>query len=337
MRNIIILLFTIVFFVCCSKEKRQLEFHRQEKGEYTIIPYSELLGITMQITKKDSLLLINDFFGDSLIQIFNLNNNQLIRKLISTGNGPNELISPLEIHIENNDLFVFCRQTYIQYSAPFDSLLLNGGKELNKDFEASSKVNHLYPLTDSLFIASGFFEKRYALIDNKGKEIVEFGEYPAFWNKEKQLSSQIKAMFHQTEFIKNPIKPFFISYSSHILEIFDFSTIGNPTLIKNIVMGNYEYSYVDDGSVLSTNRNYDTEKGITTASCTADYIYVVYNFQKENEKDTKTQIQIINWNGEPIKALNFEKNITCLFIDEKENRGYIIIQDPDDTLAYFNL
>jgi hypothetical protein len=32
-----------------------------------------------------------------------------------------------------------------------------------------------------------------------------------------------------------------------------------------------------------------------------------------------------------------EKRISCLTVDEKEKKAYCVIEDPDDTLVYFNL
>jgi hypothetical protein len=46
---------------------------------------------------------------------------------------------------------------------------------------------------------------------------------------------------------------------------------------------------------------------------------------------------VIDWEGNPIKQLNYPKIITCIEIDEKEGKGYVIVQDPDDMLMYFNL
>ena len=38
-----------------------------------------------------------------------------------------------------------------------------------------------------------------------------------------------------------------------------------------------------------------------------------------------------------VELLQFNKNISCLVIDEEEKRGYVIAKDPDDSLMYFNL
>ncbi|MDR1182246.1 MAG: TolB-like 6-bladed beta-propeller domain-containing protein [Bacteroidales bacterium] len=67
------------------------------------------------------------------------------------------------------------------------------------------------------------------------------------------------------------------------------------------------------------------------------YIYVVYDQSKEMNENKGSLICIYDWDGNPVELLQFNKNRSCLVIDEKENRGYVIAQDPDDALMYFDL
>ena len=45
-------------------------------------------------------------------------------------------------------------------------------------------------------------------------------------------------------------------------------------------------------------------------------------------------VKEVNRNMELLKS---DKTITCLSIDENSNRGYCIIEDPEDKLVYFDL
>jgi len=338
MKNVLFALLILELLLSnCSNKKNYLRFKVEENVECIPIPYPDILGISMQLLKEDSLLLINDFRGDSLIDVFDLKTQSILKKMIPVGNGPNELISPLEIHLINNNLFVFCRQTGIMYAIPKDSLL-EGNKSMRKKFQVTSKTNFLYPLTDSLFVASGSFQKRYAFFNSLGHEISCFGEYPTYWYKEEELPNEVRAMFHQTEFAKHPTAPLFVTYSSHVLEIYryDFSEY-KASLIKSIPIGNYNYSFVDNKTMISTDKENDVEKGIMSLGYSSKFIYIVYNPNKNSDKNKKIQIQIIDWNGNPVKIMYFDKDITCLTIDEKEEKGYVIAKDPDDALMYFNL
>lgn len=290
----------------------------------------------MQLLKIDSLILINDFSGDSLIHIFDIKNRQLMGKMVSVGNGPNEFLSPLEIQSTDSNLYIFYRQTSFLYSIPC-SEISEGSKNMEKLFQVSDGANHLYPLSDDVFISSGFYQKPYALIDKKGEFFKEFGEYPAYWDGEDEIPVNARAMFHQTSFLKHSGSQRFLTYSSHIIEIYDdVLNPDGPILVKNKLIGKYNYKYID-GDMLSAEKGADVERGIVYVAGSREYIYVVYDRNKEMNKDKGSQICIYDWDGNPVELLQFNKSISCLVIDEKENRGYVIASDPDDSLMYFDL
>ena len=343
MKKILILLYISIvllsFFNCSSQnENKQLRFELKENLTCYPIDYPDLLGITMQLLKSDSMLLLNDFRGDSLIHVFNVANGRLLTKLFPVGNGPGEFISPLAIHINNNRLYVYYRQTATLYSMPLSSLLYKN-KKITKHFQASGETQLLFPLSDSLFIASGLFPERYQLFNYWGEKVSEFGEYPAYWSREKAYPYQAKAMFHQTSFEKHPTDNLFLTYSNHTIEIYDYGKDNNyhPILIKSILLGEYNYSYIDDGNILMAEKGSDIERGIMSIACTSGYIYIVYNPNKTATDNYGSQIRIINWKGEPIKELNFDKGIKCLTVDEREEKAYLVVEDPDDSLMYFDM
>jgi hypothetical protein len=338
MKQIILFLISLFFLFACTDRKNKSDdaFEIKKNVELNSIEYPDILGLSMQLLKKDSLILINDFKGDSLIHVFDIKNLKLIRKIVSVGNGPNEFISPLELQFTDNNLYVFYRQTSFLYSIP-NSMILEDSKNIKKLFQASSQANHLYPLSDSIFISSGFYQKRYALIDKNGQIFKEFGEYPAFRNGEEDIPVEARAMFHQTNFLKHPDVPYFLTYSSHIIEIYDdILNSDGPVLIKNILMGKYSYDYTV-GDMLTANKSADTERGIVCVACSHKYIYAVYDPNKNRNDNNGSQICVYDWDGNPIELLQFNKNISCLVIDEGEKKGYVIGANPDDSLMYFDL
>jgi hypothetical protein len=273
--------------------------------------------------------------GDTLVHVFDVKNSRLLTKLIPVGNGPGEMISPLDVHIAKDRLYVAYRQTMTLYSLPPDSLLLPDRK-LKKHFQTPTETIHLFPLSDSLFIASGYFQPRYAVFDYRGEKVHEFGDYPAYWSREKDLPLRVRAMFHQTGFAKHPVEARFVAYSSHTLEIYDYGKgIRQPALITGFLMEKYNYSWIDDGTILSTQKGDDVERGIKSVVCTSGCIYIAYSPARNTSDSSGSQIRIIDWEGKPVKILHFDKHIRCLAADEKENKIYLIAEDPDDTLMYF--
>jgi hypothetical protein len=329
----------IVSIVSCTRnnEKEYLNFQQKAIIRCDTVPYEDIIGISMQILQYDSMLLINDFRGDSLIHLYDTRSKQLKRKLIPAGNGPNELLSPLEIHFQQKNLFVLARQTSIVYKICSDSL--NNGKiDLIKQFQVPEKVNHLYPLTDSIYIASGFFPKRYAIINSLGQKVSEFGDYPSYWDGESNFPVNAKAMFHQTCFEKHSTTSKYVAYSSHVIEIYDYSkNILHPELVKSMAVGNYRYSYVDNGSLLTAKRNDDIEIGIINVACTSQYIYIVYYLDTNSNRKQKIQIRVIDWEGNAVKIIHTDMKINCLIVYEDDTFGYLIARNPDDMVMRFRI
>jgi len=342
MKNkILVIVFFVVFLIysCSEKNRKYLVFKNVQHVECISIPYSDILGISMQLLKKDSLLLINDFYGDSLIHVFDVKNQVQLSKLVAKGNGPNEFISPLGIYMTDDKLFINERQSFRLFSFPLDSLLSNN-KNIKKEFTIT-KSNIIFPLSDSLFISSGYGEgqKRFTLYGKGGAKICEFGEYPTYWHEETKFSNKVRSFFHQTFFEKHPSQKKFIAYTGHILGIYSYElTREIPVLEKEFLLSDYKYSFVDNDQILTADGTEGIEHGIIRVACSSNYIYILYNPNKKGKDITLPyQIKILDWDGNPIKLIAVNKQISCFVIDETEKKGYIVARDPEDTLMYFNL
>ena len=332
----------LLFSICsCSENKNNiLDFKNTQKidVECFVIPYSDILGVSLQLLKKDCLLLINDFHGDSLIHVFDLKNNIEHNKLFSKGVGPNEFISPLAIYMTDSVIYIYERQSSRLFSFSAENLLADN-KEITRKFTLDRSSNILFPLTDSMFISSDIDDgmKRFGVYNNVGEKVNEFGEYHDYWYKENDFPNRVRAFYHLTFFEKHPSEKMFVAYSGHILGIYNYESINQtPILLKEFLLSKYEYMFVNNDMMLSTERSDGIERGIIAVSCSSKYIYIVYNPNKEGRDNKLTHnIQIIDWNGKPISIINTNKKISCLTIDETEHRGYIIAEDPEDTLMYF--
>lgn len=325
---------------CTNKKSERVDstigyhFDSQEQMVFSEIAYPDLLGSTMQIVKKDSLLFINEFHGDSLIRIFNLNNNRIQKHLVSVGNGPNELISPLEIQAVGNELWVLSRPLHSLNHISFSNI--DGASILAQDGLVKSEADCFMPLGNGNVVLSGFFTKRYGLMNLQDKNLIkEFGDYPDFWLNEKDIPVTAKAMFHQCRFAINTEKQLFASCSYFVLDIYKYDADGKrvPELKVRKQLGKYEYDFESGGQVTANLR-----PGADPASVEViggdEHIYVIVQ-DEENRKNRN--IMVLDWKGKPVKLLKSGKRITCLAVDEVEGMGYCIIQDPEDKLVSFKL
>ncbi len=339
MKTLLLFLSICLLFIQCSSgngdDGKPYVFDKQENIDFNSIDYPEILGISMQLVKIDSLLLINDFHGDTLINVFNLNSGKIVKRLIPKGSGPGELISPLDIQLCDRNLYVLCRPEFSLNHGSVDSVTA-GSFVISNDGLLPQKSDRFIPLTENQFVFSGLWNKRYILYNpSKASEIKEFGDYPNYWEGEKDFPENAKAMFHQSRFIKHPSKPYFASCSSFVLEIYEYDSTGInlPQLVFKKQLGNYSYNYTA-GNILTANVKDGSDPEAKELACSAKYIYVVI---QSGEDRKKSNIMVLDWDGNPVKLLKSDKTITCLSIDENSNRGYCIIEDPEDKLVYFDL
>jgi hypothetical protein len=176
------------------------------------------------------------------------------------------------------------------------------------------------------------------MYDQNGEKMSEFGDYPAYWNREIDFANRVRGFYHQTFFERHPSKNMFVAYTGHILSIYSFESINKiPSLINEYLLSKYQYQFIDKNFLTVKSEEW-VEQGIVTVACSTNFIYIVYNPNKVgSDEKLSYQIKIIDWNGNSIKQLNTNKQITCLAIDEMEKKGYIIAQDPEDTLMFFYL
>lgn len=330
-------LFILSFLMQCtpSIQHEGYKFVREDSITFHDVPYPEMLGLTIQLIKKDSFLLINDFYGNSLLKMFNLNTNLIEKKFVSKGEGPNELLSPLEIHIADSNLYILSRPIFKLNHIPLSSILRNETIHLEKDFQMPPKSDCFLPLTKVQFIFSGIWEKRYAILTLGQDSIKLLGEYPDYWEEEKNIPVEAKAMFHQSLFTKNPYQNLFASCSGYVLEIYKYDpqNLTLPDLLLRKKLGKYSYSYTA-GDQIAAKLKTGSDPYVTEIASSKNNLYIVIQ-SKENKKNR--DIMVVDWNGQPIKLLKSNKRITCLAVDEMDKKGYCIIEDPEDKLVCFDL
>lgn len=331
-----LLAFIICFYGCTNRPVSDLKFKHTQNVKCVSMPETDIIGIPLQLLQKDSLLIINDFRDDSLLYVYNIKSKQGEGRLIASGNGPNELINPIEVQFKDNNMLLFSRPIFSLYSS--SNNINKSNMRIDKEFVVSSELSHVFSLTDSAYIASGILSKRYAMLDKNGGKVGEFGDYPSYWNEEKDIPVDARAMFHQCMFSQCPKCDRFIAYTSRILEIYDFSVKDTfPQLISRSLLSEYNYNYTIE-NILSTNAGDDVEFGIRDSYCSSQYIYLLFDPNtKSITSKNNSKIYIFDWDGNPIKSLNMSHILSNFVIDEQNKTGYCIIEDQNYELACFPL
>lgn len=329
-----LLFLPFVLMGCREQDTIGYSFNIVEHLNFKEIEYPEILGNTMQLNHKDSFLLLNDFYGDSLIHMYNLNTQKIEKKLFAKGDGPNDMIPPLEVQKYNNQLFFFSRPLHVlEYQNWSD---LNKQTTLKERRQIDGRADCFIPLSENKLVFSGFWDNRYALFDLNTSELKEFGAYPNYWEEESRIPALAKAMFHQCRFAVNEKRNKFASCSYFVLEIFEYTpTLSDiPKLCFRKQLDKYEYDYKTGDRISAKMRKETSGLASVDAVSGENYLYIL--IQDSNNKRNRN-IMILDWNGNPIKLLKSNKRIICFDIDEINGKGYAIINDPEDKLVMFDL
>jgi len=328
MRYIIIFIFIFLLYNC--SHTMEIIFESYHDIELTPLEYPDLIGIPLEILKKDNYLLIADFSGDSLISVFNIDNKR-INKMASVGKGPGEVIPPITMQLYDEKLYICSRGNFIFYNI-LSSEIGKDKTKFIKLFNAPPQTDQICVLSEGKYVSTGFFQnQRYNLLDSAGNIMKTFGEFPDLWDEEKHIPNEAKALFHQCSMHKNPQKSLFATVASHVLEIWAFDD-DSFQRISQIKAGAYQYLYLT-GNRLKVKRTGSTTRGMRSANCTEKYIYAVY----KTDDVEMTSVWVFDWMGRPVKCLRSEKDIYTLCVDEVLQVAYCIVFDPEPVLMSFNI
>lgn len=283
------------------------------------------LPVVIKIFPQDSVLWISDFSANYLVSAVNKKSGSVLCQIARRGNGPSEMTPPVHLFFHNRDLCLYDRNKRQLYSTSKDSIL-RGNRMLNKLISFDNGYSLVYNLTDSTYIGSGTFEKRFSITDAKGNELYQTGELPLYWDGEDNLSNRVRSMYHQTtRLCQHPTLPVFATATSDVITAYRVEN-DNINAIFQLPMHDYSFDY-DDVVFLSTNKHPDVPVGIKDIACDDKYIYVLYDPNLQAQSHTKnSEIRLYNWEGVLVKILipNVDFEIITLDVGESTIYGIAI-------------
>ena len=156
----------VLFAICLSSI--QCTSHTSEDEPYTFdkvrqitlqnMEYPDIIGIGMQLVQIDSLLIINDFHGDSLLNVYDPGRHAIKKRLISKGSGPEDMSSPLDISLCNDKLYILSRPLFKFAYIPKDQVLAPR-PQMYGHTQLPQMSDRFLPLNDSLFVFSGMWKQ----------------------------------------------------------------------------------------------------------------------------------------------------------------------------------
>ncbi|GHT70447.1 hypothetical protein AGMMS50239_38840 [Bacteroidia bacterium] len=303
---------------CSDHHKNALDYMqnvKQIKGEW--LPVNCIIGNPYSMTTMDSLLIFYDRHEGKTITVFNLNRTQCVGRFVSEGNGPGEVIAPVDVmsFSQKDELYTFQRNTgaISTFSVP--------EMKMKSTVFLQNQADNLQKMQD-FFVGLGFYTKgRFGIYDMQGNLLRTEGQYP-FRGETMDLIPAF--ITYQGYHCASPHGNYFAIgslFCDHLAfyEVREDETI----LLKQYESRDVKAKYQDQ--LLIENQctvNYTWAYG-TDAHC-----YLLYSgktYEGNNQRtDGGNYLIVFDWEGNYEKTLKTDREIRTFCVDEQNSRIYAV-------------
>lgn len=307
MKHLTLLILLWVVSCCISKQ----ETAEERDVVFTRLETTSFFGLPIQMYLSDTLLFVNDFYGDTLVHCFNLTNFKEVTKVGVVGDGPNEVMRPVHLFTKNNQMYLLSRPTWTLYTCSLDSI---ASGTLKRNIVVNPESSLVFPLTDSTYLCSGMFpENRFEVINAMGAKLYSFDFYPSYWTGESDFPIEVKRMFHQVRgYVRLPGNRFAVA-TSHVLGYYEL--IGDKIeKVKEICLSPYEYNDLFKGVSSQADLKPEYKKGVKCMSVSDDFIYLLFDPSVGKDKEMK-EIWVFDHDGNQVYTLHPNINIATFAVD----------------------
>jgi hypothetical protein len=333
--SLIILISNLFFYSCSNKKNEELSFNENSFKEVVHMPEGRkyinnnlLLGDPRWIRfHPDSFLIIQEIGTSNLVTIIDLKTDD-IQKLIPIGKGPGELISAWGTEIFNGESFT--------YSRPMGKII-KYAPDHNRKFQIIDEFRFqgmepmdVIPLKSNCFVSLSSMDsdKRLTFYDEKGKIIKQMGDFPAFVSKNGKKGDNDIFGSYMTSKPKGDKILLACAYTD-ILEIYDAEN-GLVKRIHGPLGVQLEVNTINIG-VGTMSRREPSVLTYCKVEANEHEFWVGYIGYKQNKVSGPKlsdvfpkRIFCFNWDGKPLRIIEFNSFIFAFDIDWKGNRMYTV-------------
>lgn len=325
---------SIFFFLILSalgcKQKEESGFVEVTTVKSKVMNFSEYLGKAYAIDMIDNFLIVRDDHVDTKLTVFDLENSS--KGPIYTGyvgQGPGELVNPGPIVVENDRFSLYDASKMKLLSFYTDSLIRPYYKPQTGVSVREAEIIDIKKITDDLFVAVGVFpENRFALIDNNGATIKQFGKYPiALKSGEPEYVRGIACQSMITTHVENNTMAIAMRYGEHI-QFYSFDDEKHSAeLMNEHAVSLPIYTSRDNNGYPNFSPTEETYWAYLSISSNTDYVYALYS-GKPQVHGTRfysgDEVHVFDWDGNFVRKLALDgeaSSITC-----NENQLYALFE-----------
>lgn len=335
MKNIYTLTFLLFMISCTPKENciDNIKNLENQELEFTDIQIEPMLGSPYEIEYIDPYLILDNFIDDKVLLIYNTDDGTYTTTL-SEGQGPNDILLPIEIQAKDRNVCIMERQTGRCRDYPLSSLL---------DGNVSDYKQTTIPRSDRMvktndaYIGCGRYDHGMLCIFNEDSEVIkEINVYPDYFDNLKSAGHKYKLgqarLCFNADHKRLILAPSFLnciniySYQADNLEKTDSLIIGKSR-IKERILANGENVDVEDADIYHC----------VDVCCSKDFFYILYNGSTMAKRNEASEMYILKLTMSGVLSKIYKvnsrmKNI-CVSGDDSMMYAIMLNEDLDYVVA----
>lgn len=323
--NLLVLLVTICF--SCQSGKKG------DRNIYTVTSFPIQQELKADVRKIDKPIFIsrvmfvsNDYLylykekDSTLFDIFKLPSCIYYSSTGIIGGGPDDfmLLDPRSFQPTEHGFKVMEAGTHILKSVILDDKVLKNEKT-ERILEGRDAINGFYPLNNETYLSLGSInsEFEFRFINHRSGECIEFGEYPV-WTEINVEQPFQRFMTYLKSCVVHSESGRFAVFYARFKRFRIYSNKGK--LLKDINVKVDPYSSDIEADFMEQ-MSYYMGQPVAIGNC----IYALCGNRKENDltvSNPKNELQVWDWEGNPIACYQLDKRVSSFAISEKYNKMY---------------
>ncbi len=319
LQRFIIVIVVIAVFLFSSCNEKAPDFSSNETNiSGTIVDIGCLIGQPGELIYLDPLLIYYDRYDNTIVTVYDTKTGQFVRRFITEGHGPGEIIPPLRLFASDNQMHAMQPNTGYMNIYELDDII---NKETIIPEQVFFESRPIYVRkTEDGYVGFGTFEDgRFNLYDSAGSVVSSFGIYPF---RGEEMNRMDRSVLYQG-YISTSVDGNYFAVGTLNSDNLEFYHIEDK---KAELIKKYETRDVKTVRVEGRNRIADDSVLNYVSAYGGKYCYMLYSGKTYSENNRNSsggnKIIVFDWEGNYIKSYKVDVSIRSFCVDEENNIIY---------------
>jgi hypothetical protein len=280
--------------------------------------------------------------SSSFLAFYHIKNTEsayVLSRFVNRGQGPNDVLYPLNIQYLNEDTIgVYDIMNMSYYHVPF--LKENDSVHIRRSVHFDTRYYRVVKTAYNKYLALSVEDGLFSLLDSDGKLIDKFFEYPYKDENEKSIHNSIRALAYQGTIATSldAKKCVYASFNGDIIHFYDIQK-DHIRLIRKAENAFPDYN-IEDNSARTHARSI---RGYVSVAATDNFVYALFSGKTikellQNSDPMEGQIlRIFDWTGTMIKEFHLDVPCKHICVSHDDGTLWAIALIPEVSLVTFLL